>query len=100
MRRTHWLGRRKAVCIAAWRGFSSCRTPRVSWPISVGQGTPAEQAGLREGDVIVEFEGQPVPSIDALHKALTAERIGQRCALTVVRGVDKLDLFVTPTENQ
>ena len=35
-------------------------------------GQPRRRAGLREGDVMVEFDGQPVPSIDALHKLLTA----------------------------
>ena len=67
--------------------------------ISISQGSPAENAGLREGDVIVDLDGQPVPSIDALHKLLTAERIGQRCALTVIRGAEKLELFVTPAES-
>jgi S1-C subfamily serine protease len=67
--------------------------------ISVSPGSPAEKAGLREGDVIVEFEGQPVPSIDALHKLLTFERIGQRCAMTVIRGAEKLEVSVTPTES-
>jgi S1-C subfamily serine protease len=67
--------------------------------ISVSPGSPAEIAGLREGDVMVEFEGNPVPSIDALHKMLTAERIGQRSTLAVVRGAEKIELSVTPTES-
>jgi len=44
--------------------------------ISVSPGSPASLIGLREGDVIIEFNGQPIPSIDALHKLLTGERIG------------------------
>jgi S1-C subfamily serine protease len=67
--------------------------------ISISPGSPAEAAGLREGDVIVAFDGAPVPSIDALHKLLTAERISQTCALTVIRGVEKLDLPVVPGES-
>src|SRR5439155_10576199 len=43
--------------------------------ISVAAGSPAARAGLREGDVMVQFNTQPIPSIDALHKLLTADQI-------------------------
>jgi S1-C subfamily serine protease len=60
---------------------------------------PAARAGLRQGDLIVEFSGQPVPSIDALHKLLTPDRIGVESRLTVLRGTEKLDLPITPQES-
>ena len=60
--------------------------------IAVAPGSPAQRAGLREGDVMVEFNGQPVPSIDALHKLLTADRIGVESPLTILRGTEKLSL--------
>src|SRR6266850_1190059 len=66
--------------------------------ISVAPGGPADRAGLREGDVIVEFKGQPIPSIDALHKLLTGDQIGVESELTIVRRTEKLTLRVTPTE--
>ncbi len=67
--------------------------------IEVTRGSPAARAGLREGDVLVEFEGRPVPSIDALHKLLTAERIGVVSTVTIVRGTEKLVLNITPGES-
>jgi S1-C subfamily serine protease len=67
--------------------------------IAVAPGSPAQRAGLREGDVMVAFNGQPVPSIDALHKLLTADRIGVESPLTVLRGTDKLSLLITPQES-
>ncbi|HYG34644.1 MAG TPA: trypsin-like peptidase domain-containing protein [Clostridia bacterium] len=67
--------------------------------ISVVPGSPAARAGLREGDLLVEFSGQPIPSIDALHKLLTGERIGVQSRLTIIRGTDKLSLSVTPRES-
>ncbi len=66
--------------------------------ISMASGGPADRAGLREGDVIVEFKGQPVPSIDALHKLLTADQIGSESTLTIIRRTEKLPLHITPAE--
>ena len=60
---------------------------------------PAMHAGLRHGDVMVGFNGKPVPSIDALHKLLTADRIGVESPLTILRGSEKLDLLITPQES-
>ncbi len=67
--------------------------------ISVAPGGPAARAGLREGDVLVDFSGQPVSSIDALHKLLTSERIGAKSQLTIIRGSEKLGLQITPAES-
>jgi S1-C subfamily serine protease len=66
--------------------------------ISVAPGSPAERAGLREGDVLFEFDAHPVPSIDALHKQLTGERIGRPVSLSVMRGTEKLAFEITPAE--
>jgi S1-C subfamily serine protease len=67
--------------------------------IAVTPGGPAARAGLREGDVMVAFNGQPVPTIDALHKLLTGDQIGVQSLLTVIRGTEKLDLAITPGES-
>jgi S1-C subfamily serine protease len=67
--------------------------------IGVAPGSPASRSGLREGDVIVEVNGQPVPSIDALHKFLTGDQIGIEARLTVIRRTDKLAIAITPGES-
>jgi len=61
-------------------------------------GSPAIQAGLREGDVIVTFGGEPVSSIDELHRHLVARVIGVPSPITVIRHTEKLNLTVTPHE--
>jgi S1-C subfamily serine protease len=66
--------------------------------VSVSEQSPAQHAGLREGDIIVGFAGQPVTAIDDLHRLLTEERIGQRSTLTVVRNTEKLELEIVPAE--
>jgi S1-C subfamily serine protease len=58
----------------------------------------AREAGMLTGDLIVEFDGQPIRGIDDLHRLLTDERIGKKTAVTVIRGVQKLTFEVTPRE--
>lgn len=67
--------------------------------ISVAADSPADEAGVREGDMIISFNDHPIPSIDALHKLLTGETIGLSSQLTVLRGAEKLTLNITPQES-
>ena len=61
-------------------------------------GSPASRSGLRQGDIIVAFEGQSVAGIDELHHHLVAKAIGVPSLITVLRQTEKLDLVVTPEE--
>ena len=65
---------------------------------SIEARSPAARAGLREGDVIVTFNGAAVGDIDALQRLLTEERVGVSAAVTVLRGVEKLVLDIIPAE--
>ncbi len=64
--------------------------------VAVSGGGPAEAAGLRVGDVVLKLEGAATPSVDAVHKLLTRERIGRRVSLDVLRdgALLKLNLAV------
>ena len=64
--------------------------------LSVENESPAESAGLRQGDVIIAFGEKPVSSVDDLHRLLTDEQIGARCELTIIRGTEKLAVPVVP----
>lgn len=68
--------------------------------VSVEPDSPATHAGLLVGDVVVEFAGQPISSIDALHKQLTHARIGVASPMTIIRHSEKLALEITPGESQ
>lgn len=61
--------------------------------------SPADKAGLQEGDVIVGFNRQPLGSIDDLHSHLTPENIGVRSQLTILRRDRKLNLTIIPVGN-
>lgn len=66
--------------------------------VHLAAGSPAAQAGVREGDLIVAFDGRPVPDVNALHQLLTADYIDRGAALTVLRHTKRLELPVTPRE--
>jgi len=59
---------------------------------------PARRAGLREGDVIIAFDGNPVAGVDDLHRLLTDAKVGVSSSLTVLRWTEKLELRVVPEE--
>jgi len=61
-------------------------------------GSPAGRAGLREGDIVVAFEGEPVSGIDDLHRHLVGAAIGVPATITVIRHTEKINLVVTPEE--
>ncbi|MDD2763396.1 MAG: trypsin-like peptidase domain-containing protein [Opitutaceae bacterium] len=66
---------------------------------AVEPGSPAATARLREGDIIIGLDDEPIAAIDALHKQLTAERIGRPSTLTILRHTERLTLPVWPQES-
>lgn len=58
----------------------------------------ADKAGLREGDLIVELDGQAVAGTDDLMRLLTADRIGRTTRLTILRYGALTLREVVPTE--
>src|SRR5438105_670320 len=67
--------------------------------VSVEKDSPAQRAGLREGDLIIAFNEQPIGSIHELHKMLMGEQIGVEAKLLVIRHTEKLVLAITPAES-
>src|SRR5262249_27411521 len=64
--------------------------------VSVEPGSPGAQAGVRDGDLIVGFDGKPIAGIDDLHRLLTEEQADKETALIVVRGSERVALPVKP----
>jgi hypothetical protein len=53
--------------------------------------SPAEHAGLRAGDVIVEFAGRPVASLEEFAALLFAQREGDTVQIVVQRGAERVE---------
>jgi S1-C subfamily serine protease len=68
--------------------------------VSVEKDSPARSAGLREGDIIVAFDEQPIGTIHDLHKMLVSEQIGVAARLLIIRYTEKLELSILPAESK
>jgi S1-C subfamily serine protease len=68
--------------------------------LGVAKASPAEKAGLREGDVIIAFGGQPVAGVDDLHRLLTEAQVGVKNTVEVLRRTERLELPIVPEESK
>lgn len=66
----------------------------------VREGGPADKAGLKGGDVIVEFGGKQIKNIYDYTYALDAMKVGVAVPIVVVRGGAHVTLSVTPEARQ
>ncbi|MBI2781984.1 MAG: trypsin-like peptidase domain-containing protein [Chloroflexi bacterium] len=62
---------------------------------AITPGSPAEAAGLKDGDIIVRIQDQAVDSEHPLDAILTSYRPGQVVKLTVLRGTTEVTISVT-----
>ena len=65
---------------------------------SVSGGSPAEQAGLLAGDLIIDLSGKTVATPGALHRALRPVVPGARVMMRVLRGEHVRTLEITTRE--
>jgi S1-C subfamily serine protease len=65
--------------------------------MNVVQGSSADKAGMKEGDVIISLGEQKINNVDEIHKLLTGDKIGKKLDVTLLRGwTQKFELYVTP----
>jgi S1-C subfamily serine protease len=61
----------------------------------VEKGSPAAQAGLRPGDIIITFAGEKIKSLGELRSAIAKRKIGERVNLEINRKQKKLTVSLT-----
>jgi S1-C subfamily serine protease len=57
--------------------------------IEVQPNSPAEQAGLRPGDIVLKIGGTPIQSPDQLSEAVTKHKPGETVSVQIVRGANQ-----------
>jgi S1-C subfamily serine protease len=66
--------------------------------VEVVPGGPAERAGLRAEDLILELDGRAIERVDDVQSLMTHEAIGRRLPVRVLRGDRWLELALSPVE--
>jgi S1-C subfamily serine protease len=66
--------------------------------ILIEPGGPAHAAGLREGDILLSFDGTTIGGMDELRRRLGAGSIGKGSRISVLRRNQRLAFEVVPTE--
>jgi len=64
----------------------------------VAKGSPAEKAGIKRGDIILEFNGKKVSDVGNLRNMVAQSKIGEQIPLTIMRSGKEYALQVTTTE--
>jgi serine protease Do len=66
--------------------------------VQVVEGGPADRAGLRPEDLIVELDGTPIEGMDELQRVVVGELIGRAVRAKVVREGQERELELVPAE--
>jgi S1-C subfamily serine protease len=66
--------------------------------VSLEPNSPAQHAGVREGDIVIGYGINVIASIDDLQRLMTEEQVGVRSSITVLRRGEKLELPIMPEE--
>jgi serine protease Do len=80
--------------VRGWLGAASSRGEEGSGAIigKVYRTTPAADAGLHPGDVVIAVDGNPVADFDALRRVIAASKPGKTISMTVERNGKTLEL--------
>jgi serine protease Do len=79
-------------------GFFSFGGTRCVQITDVAANSPAEEAGLRTGDLILEVDGRTVSSNDDLSDLIASYNAGDSAALTIRRDGNRMEVRVTFSE--
>lgn len=86
-----WGGRRPN---GPFIGVIADRTAATATIGDVVEGSPADEAGLKAGDVVLSFGGVPTPTFEALIEAVSKKDPGDRAKIEIRRDRETLELDI------
>ena len=75
-------------------------TPKGVKFADVQEGSPAQKAGLRAGDILIEFDGKPIGNLYDFQYALSAHQAGDEVTVKVWRGEQTIEARVRLTQRK
>jgi S1-C subfamily serine protease len=96
--RRAWLGIAGAHVPVPPRAAAKLGTSHGLQIASVVAGSPAAEAGLRRGDIVVSVDGQNVVTATAIQRLMVEDAIARRIEITVWRNGALVDVLVVPRE--
>ena len=96
--RRAWLGIAGAHVPVPPRAAAKLGTSHGLQIASVVAGSPAAEAGLRRGDIVVSVDGQNVVTATAIQRLMVEDAIARRIEITVGRNDALGDVLVVPRE--
>ncbi len=66
----------------------------------VSAGGPAAKAGIKGGDIVIEFDGKTIKNIYDYTAVLGAIKVGKETKITILRAKKKVELKITPTRRK
>ncbi|MDA8434009.1 MAG: DegQ family serine endoprotease [Nitrospiraceae bacterium] len=64
----------------------------------VAKGSPAEKAGIRRGDIILEYNGKQVSDVGNLRNMVAQSRVGSEAKVTILRGAKEYAFSIVIAE--
>ena len=83
--RRGWLGVRIQEVTKEIAEVEKLKKPSGALIASVGEGSPADKAGLKEGDIVLEFDGKKIETMRQLPKVVAATAVGKSVELKIWR---------------
>ena len=68
--------------------------------MQVLQGTPAQEAGIQRGDIIVQIDGKDITTMEELNEIKNAKNIGDTITLKINRAGKEIEVKVTLASNE
>ncbi len=80
-----WLGVRIQEVTKEIADVEKLKKPKGALVASVGQNSPADKAGIKAGDIILEFDGKKIDTMRTLPKVVANTKVGKSVQLKIWR---------------